>query len=76
MMTEELPGNDTNLDSLLNRHFAGKVVRKDPALTAEALIAHCRLHLTGYKVPRRVEFRPELPKTNVGKILRRLLRDG
>ena len=52
------------------------VVKKDPALTAEALIAHCRLHLTGYKVPRRVEFRPELPKTNVGKILRRLLRDS
>ncbi|MBL8247757.1 MAG: long-chain-fatty-acid--CoA ligase [Candidatus Competibacter sp.] len=52
------------------------VVRKDPALTAEALIEHCRQHLTGYKVPRRIEFRTELPKTNVGKILRRLLRDG
>jgi long-chain acyl-CoA synthetase len=52
------------------------VVKKDPALTAEALIAHCRQHLTGYKVPRRVEFRSELPKSNVGKILRRLLRDG
>ncbi|MDG4549370.1 MAG: long-chain-fatty-acid--CoA ligase [Candidatus Contendobacter sp.] len=52
------------------------VVRKDPALTAEALIEHCRQHLTGYKVPRRVEFRTELPKTNVGKILRRLLREG
>ena len=51
------------------------VVKKDPALTAEALIAHCRQHLTGYKVPRRVEFRKELPKTNVGKILRRMLRD-
>ncbi|MDZ7622424.1 MAG: long-chain-fatty-acid--CoA ligase [Candidatus Competibacteraceae bacterium] len=51
------------------------VVKKDPALTAEALIAHCRQHLTSYKVPRRVEFRAELPKTNVGKILRRLLRE-
>ncbi|MDS4069099.1 MAG: long-chain-fatty-acid--CoA ligase, partial [Candidatus Competibacter sp.] len=46
------------------------VVRKDPAVTAEALIEYCRQHLTGYKVPRRVEFRTELPKTNVGKILR------
>jgi long-chain acyl-CoA synthetase len=51
------------------------VVRKDPALTAEALIAHCRENLTGYKVPHRVEFRDDLPKTNVGKILRRALRD-
>jgi long-chain acyl-CoA synthetase len=52
------------------------VVKKDPALTAEALIEHCRQHLTGYKVPRQVEFRKELPKSNVGKILRRLLREG
>ncbi|MBV2235356.1 MAG: long-chain-fatty-acid--CoA ligase [Sterolibacterium sp.] len=51
------------------------VVKKDPALTAEALIQHCRAHLTGYKIPRHVEFRDELPKTNVGKILRRALRD-
>ncbi len=51
------------------------VVKKDPALTPEALIAHCREHLTGYKVPSAVEFRNELPKTNVGKILRRELRD-
>ncbi len=50
------------------------VVKKDPALTGEALIAHCREHLTSYKVPRHVEFRDELPKTNVGKILRRMLR--
>ena len=50
------------------------VVKKDPALTAEVLIAHCREHLTSYKVPRHVEFREELPKTNVGKILRRMLR--
>ncbi len=53
------------------------VVRKDPTLTAEALLAHCRHHLTGYKMPRIVEFRTEpLPKTNLGKILRRQLRDS
>jgi long-chain acyl-CoA synthetase len=53
------------------------VVRKDPALTAEALLAHCKQHLTGYKMPRIVEFRTEpLPKTNIGKILRRELRDS
>jgi long-chain acyl-CoA synthetase len=51
------------------------VVKKDPNLTAEVLIAHCRQNLTAYKVPRHVEFRDELPKTNVGKILRRALRD-
>ena len=50
-------------------------VKKDPNLTAQALIAHCRTELTGYKVPRHVYFRSELPKTNVGKILRRALRD-
>ncbi len=52
------------------------VVRKDPALTAEALIAHCRKHLTGYKIPKQVEFRADLPRTNVGKILRRALKEG
>ncbi|NMG74827.1 long-chain-fatty-acid--CoA ligase [Aromatoleum diolicum] len=52
------------------------VVRKDPSLTKDDLIAHCRASLTAYKVPHLVEFREELPKTNVGKILRRLLRDG
>ena len=51
------------------------VVKKDPNLTAEAIIAHCKENLTGYKVPRLVEFRADLPKTNVGKILRRALRD-
>ncbi len=51
------------------------VVRADPSLTAEMLIEHCRRQLTAYKVPRYVEFRSEpLPKTNVGKILRRELR--
>jgi long-chain acyl-CoA synthetase len=51
------------------------VARKDPNLTAEDLIKHCRANLTGYKVPKHVYFRAELPKTNVGKILRRALRD-
>jgi long-chain acyl-CoA synthetase len=51
------------------------VVRKDPTLTEEQLIEHCRASLTGYKVPKRVYFRDELPKTNVGKILRRELKD-
>ncbi len=51
------------------------VVRKDPALTEVALIEHCRTVLTGYKVPRHVEFRDDLPKTNVGKILRRALKE-
>ena len=53
------------------------VVKKDPALTAQALIAHCQKQLTGYKVPKIIEFRTEpLPKTNIGKILRRQLRDN
>lgn len=51
------------------------IVRKDPTLTAEQIIAHCREHLTAYKVPKVVEFFEELPKTNVGKILRRALKD-
>ena len=50
------------------------VVRKDPALTEEMVSAYCRDQLTGYKVPKYIEFRTELPKTNVGKILRRELR--
>jgi len=52
------------------------VVRKDPALTAEILKEHCRANLTGYKLPKYIEFRDSLPKTNVGKILRRELRDS
>jgi len=51
------------------------VVRKDPSLTEQDVIEFCRTQLTGYKVPKRVHFRDELPKTNVGKILRRALRD-
>ncbi len=51
------------------------VVKKDDSLTEEQILAHCRVNLTNYKVPRSIEFRSELPKTNVGKILRRTLRD-
>ncbi len=50
------------------------VIRRSPSLTEAEVIAHCRKNLTGYKVPRQVEFREELPRTNVGKILRRELR--
>lgn len=51
------------------------VVRKDPSLTSEQLLEYCRSQLTGYKRPKYIEFRNELPKTNVGKILRRELRE-
>jgi len=51
------------------------VVKRDPNLDAASVIAYCRENLTGYKVPKQVEFRSELPKTNVGKILRRALKD-
>ncbi|WP_431479312.1 long-chain fatty acid--CoA ligase [Massilia eburnea] len=51
------------------------VVKKDPNLTVESLMEHCKQNLTGYKKPKYIEFRTELPKTNVGKILRRMLRD-
>ncbi|HPO25360.1 MAG TPA: long-chain fatty acid--CoA ligase [Arenimonas sp.] len=52
------------------------IVKKDPSLTVEQVKAFCKENLTGYKLPRFVEFRTELPKTNVGKILRRELRDA
>ena len=52
------------------------VVRRDPELTKEALMAYCHDELTGYKRPKIIEFRDQLPKTNVGKILRRELRDA
>jgi long-chain acyl-CoA synthetase len=51
------------------------IVKKDPALTAEQVIDYCKHELTGYKKPKYIEFRSELPKSNVGKILRRELRD-
>jgi long-chain acyl-CoA synthetase len=52
------------------------VIKKDPGLTAEDVLKHCREQLTGYKIPKLVEFRAELPKTPVGKVLRRELRDA
>ena len=52
------------------------VVRKDPKITERDLIEHCRKVLTGYKIPKHVEFRDDLPRTNVGKILRRALKEG
>jgi long-chain acyl-CoA synthetase len=51
------------------------VVKRDPALTEADIRKHCEANLTGYKRPKLIEFRKELPKTNVGKILRRALRD-
>jgi long-chain acyl-CoA synthetase len=51
------------------------VVKKDPRLTEKELVAYCRERLTGYKIPRRIEFLEELPKSNVGKVLRRALRE-
>jgi long-chain acyl-CoA synthetase len=63
------------LDESSNESVALFVVKKDPNLTAEALVEYCRANLTGYKVPKHIYFRTELPKTNVGKILRRALRD-
>jgi long-chain acyl-CoA synthetase len=52
------------------------IVRKDDNLTEADVIAFCKERLTGYKRPRIIEFRKDLPKSNVGKILRRELRDG
>jgi long-chain acyl-CoA synthetase len=52
------------------------IVRKDPELTEDQVREYCRENLTGYKRPKLIEFRDELPKTNVGKILRRALRDS
>ena len=62
-------------DELSGEAVALFIVKKDPNLDPEALLAYCRKNLTGYKVPKHLYFREELPKTNVGKILRRTLRD-
>jgi long-chain acyl-CoA synthetase len=51
------------------------IVKSDPSITEADVITHCKSLLTGYKVPKIVEFRDELPKSNVGKILRKELRD-
>jgi len=64
-------------DGAMGEAVKAFVVKADPGLTAEALRAYCKEHLTAYKVPKQVEFRDELPKSNVGKILRKDLRaDG
>jgi long-chain acyl-CoA synthetase len=52
------------------------IVRKDASLTKEQVIEHCKKNLTGYKIPKIVEFWKELPKTNVGKVLRREVKDS
>lgn len=63
------------VDSESGERVKACIVRKDPTLTAEQIIAHCKEHLTAYKIPKIVEFYDELPKTNVGKILRRALKE-
>jgi long-chain acyl-CoA synthetase len=63
------------MDSESGERVKACIVKRDPSLTAEQIIEHCREHLTAYKVPKIVEFFDELPKTNVGKILRRALKD-
>ena len=83
----EIEGVIVQLDGVLEAAAIGKpdpksgevvklfIVRTNPTLTEADVIAYCRENLTGYKVPREIEFRDDLPKTNVGKILRRVLRD-
>ncbi|MFI4963027.1 MAG: AMP-binding protein [Legionellales bacterium] len=63
------------MDDVSGERVKACIVKKDPSLTAEQVIAHCREHLTAYKIPRIVMFFDELPKTNVGKILRRALKE-
>ncbi|MCC5945097.1 MAG: AMP-binding protein [Bernardetiaceae bacterium] len=62
-------------DPKSNEAVKAFIVKKDNSLTPEEIIAFCKEELTGYKVPRHIEFRDELPKSNVGKILRRLLKE-
>jgi len=63
------------VDSRSGEAVKAFVVKKDPNVTAEDIIKYCGTQLTNYKVPKQIEFRTDLPKTNVGKILRRELRD-
>jgi acyl-CoA synthetase (AMP-forming)/AMP-acid ligase II len=63
-------------DSMQGEAIKVFVVKNDPSLTEEDLAAYCKQNLTGYKRPKYIEFRDELPKTNVGKILRRELRSA
>jgi long-chain acyl-CoA synthetase len=83
----EIEGVVAELDGVLEVAAIGKpheksgeivklfVVKSDPSLTEDQIMQHCRSNLTNYKVPKAIEFRDELPKTNVGKILRRELRE-
>jgi long-chain acyl-CoA synthetase len=83
----EIEGVVAELDGVLEVAAIGKpheksgeivklfVVKSDPSLTKEQILQHCRDNLTNYKVPKAIEFRDELPKTDVGKILRRELRE-
>ena len=64
------------VDAQGEEHVKAFIVKRDPNLTAEDVIKYCHTQLTGYKVPKQVEFRKELPLSNVGKILRRELRDN
>lgn len=63
------------LDEVSGEKIKIFVVKKDDSLTRDEIRQHCRQYLTGYKIPKYIEFRDELPKSNVGKILRRVLRD-
>jgi long-chain acyl-CoA synthetase len=62
------------IDSEAGERVKACIVKKDPNLTEEMILQHCKAHLTGYKIPKIIAFYSELPKTNVGKILRRALR--
>ena len=64
------------LDEKCGEAVKAVIVRSDESLTEQDIITHCRKELTSYKVPKHIEFREELPKSNVGKILRRELRDS
>ena len=84
----EIEGIVVEMDGVLEAAAIGKpdeksgevvklyVVKSDPSVTAEDVKQHCRDNLTGYKVPKEIIFAADLPKTNVGKILRRELRDN
>jgi long-chain acyl-CoA synthetase len=63
-------------DAMQGETIKAFVVRNDPLLTEEAVAQFCHENLTGYKRPKYIEFRDELPKSNVGKILRRELRSN
>jgi acyl-CoA synthetase (AMP-forming)/AMP-acid ligase II len=64
------------LDEKTGEAIKAFVVKNNPTLTEDDVMKYCRQNLTGYKIPKHIEFRDDLPKTNVGKILRRELRDG